>query len=95
MTTTNTVLAELQAAHPDLDFQVIDKVETAYADEAQYPDQLIGFLSKDVLIVEPFRSTCGRFTAMPDSDYGLSESAARLIRDHNCPLPPSPLAPSL
>jgi hypothetical protein len=37
---------------------------------------VIGFEHNGMLIHEPFRSSCGRFSANPESDYGISEIEA-------------------
>lgn len=83
MNTTNTLLAALQAAHPDMTFETVEKADTAHADDDRYASTLIGVVAQDVLIVDPFESSCGRFVADPMRDHGIPEAAANAILAHN------------
>lgn len=83
MTTSCTLTADLQTAHPNLTFKVVEKAVTAHARDAGYAKTLIGMLAQDVLIVDPFVSSCGRFSVQPEDAYGIPESAAKLILAHN------------
>lgn len=94
MTTTSALLAELQAVNPDLTFDIVAKAETAYADDAGYAGTLIGVLAQDVLIVDPFTSSCGRFSVNPEDAYGLPEACARQLLAHNCTPTPTSSTPT-
>lgn len=83
MTTTSTLLAALQAAHPDVTFEIVAKGETVYADDADYAKTLIGVLAEDMLIIDPFSSSCGRFDVDPHAAYGLPNAAASMLLRHN------------
>lgn len=83
MTTTNILLAAFQAAYPDLTFETIDKAETVHAEDAEYAGTLIGVVVDDVLIVDPFVSSCGRFDVDPDEAYGLPAALAKQLLAHN------------
>jgi hypothetical protein len=83
MTPSSTLADNLQTAHPDLTFQVVTKAQTAFADDAEYADTLVGVVVEDVLILDPFVSSCGRFRVLPEEAHGIPESAAKLILAHN------------
>lgn len=88
MTMTTTLLDALQAAHPGLTFETVEKVETAHAGDAAYAPTLIGVLVQGVLIVDPFVSSCGRFSVNPEEAYGLPDADAKQLLSHN--LAPAP-----
>ena len=92
MTKTHTLLAELRDTCPHLDFQYVQQADTVHADDPTSPCQLIGFLWQDIIIVDPFTSSCGRFQAAPNEVYGLPNFAALSIHAHNCPLQLDPTA---
>lgn len=81
--TTNILIAALQAAHPELTFEIVAKAETAYVDDAEYADTLIAVVNEDMLIVNPFMSSCGRFDVDPHVTYGLPTAAANGLLKHN------------
>jgi hypothetical protein len=81
--TTNILIAALQAAYPELTFENTEKAETAYVDDAEYADRLIGLLADDMLIIDPFSSSCGRFDVDPHATYGLPLAAANEVVRHN------------
>jgi hypothetical protein len=94
MTTSNTLAAELQTAHPDLTFEVVEKAATAHADDARFATTLIGVLAQGVLIVDPFASSCGRFGVQPEDAHGIPESVAKLMFAHNLLLAPTTSTPN-
>jgi len=83
MKTTNTLLAALRASHPEITFETVEKADTAHADDDRYASTLIGVVAQDVMIVDPFESSCGRFVADPMRDHGIPEAAANAILAHN------------
>lgn len=83
MTTTNILLAAFQAAYPALSFETVTKVETVHADDSEYAETLIGVAVNDVLIVDPFVSSCGRFDVEPEEAYGLCAALAKQLVAHN------------
>jgi hypothetical protein len=92
--TTNILIAALQAAHPELTFEITEKADTAYVDDAEYADRLIGLLADDMLIIDPFTSPCGRFEVNPHVTYGLPSAAAIDLLRHNQPPAPSDSTPA-
>jgi hypothetical protein len=92
--TTNILIAALQAAHPELTFEITEKAETAYVDDAEYADRLIGLLVDDMLIIDPFASSCGRFDVDPHVSYGLPLAAAKEVVKHNKAPAPTNLTPA-
>lgn len=88
MTPTNNILAALQADYPDLLFVTADKASTGHVDDPDFADELIGVLSDDTLIVDPYTSSCGRFDAQPEVDHGIPEALAKRLLAHN--LAPAP-----
>lgn len=87
MTTTQTpaigLSTKLRAAHPDLSFDVVGKADTAFADDPTYNEELIGVLIGDFLIIDPYLSSCGRFSVSPEEAYGIPAEVAAAIRTHN------------
>lgn len=92
--TTNILMAALQAAHPELTFEITEKAETAYVDDAEYADRLIGLLAYEMLIIDPFTSSCGRFEVDPHVTYGLPMAAADELLRHNQPPAPTESTPA-
>lgn len=95
MTTTDTLLGTLRAAYPTLTFDTVRKAETAHVDDDRYADLLVGVTVRDVLITDPYESTCGRFAVDPEKEYGIPAPAADAILQHNAfPIAPNPAAPA-
>jgi hypothetical protein len=74
---------KLHAAHPDLSFDIVGKADTAYADDPTYNEELIGVVTQDMMIVDPYTSSCGRFTVLPEEAYGIPADVAADIRANN------------
>lgn len=83
MTTTESLLATLRATYPMLTFGTIRKADTAHVDDDRYAALLVGVMVQDVLITEPYESTCGRFAIDPEKTYGIPAPAADAILQHN------------
>lgn len=84
MTNTQRIVARLRTQHPRIDFQIISKSDTAYADDDAVPAQLIGVVVDGMQIHDPFASSCGEhFTADPETEYGLPKAVAEQIKKHN------------
>lgn len=45
--------------------------------------EVVGFVHEDMFIYDPFHSSCGRFEADPEKDYGLSKKAAEILAAEN------------
>lgn len=86
MTPTDSLLATLRATYPTLTFSAVRKANTAHADDDRYADLLVGANVRDVLITEPYESTCGRFVVDAEEAYGIPAQAADAIMQHNAPL---------
>lgn len=85
MNKTNTLLAELRATNPNLTFEAAHKAETAYADDEEYADELVGVVVDDVLIVDPTTSSCGRFDVDSAAEYGIPKVVCDAIIQNNKP----------
>jgi len=83
MTKTDSLLTNLRATYPMLTFDTVQKAHTAHVDDDRYADLLVGALVRDVLITEPYESTCGRFAVDPEKTYGIPAPAADAILQHN------------
>jgi len=74
---------QLVAAHPSLSFDIVGKADTAFADDPTYNEELIGVVTQDMMIVDPYISSCGRFTVSPEEAYGIPAAVAVQIRANN------------
>jgi len=93
MTMTESLLATLRATYPMLTFGTIRKDDTAHVDDDRYAGLLVGAMVRDVLITEPYESTCDRFAVDPEKTYGIPAPAADAILQHNAATTtPSPAA---
>lgn len=68
--------------YPTFSFAMVGKVESGIND-ADVPDQLISLGFEGMSIIDPFSSSCGRFSVAPSEAYGLGEQDALLIKEHN------------
>ncbi|WP_036210225.1 hypothetical protein [Massilia sp. LC238] len=66
-----------------MSFDVVGKADTAFADDPTYNEELIGVLTQDMLIIDPYISSCGRFAVSPEEAYGIPAEVAAAIRTHN------------
>lgn len=85
MTKTNTLLAQLREANPTLTFDTMPKAESAYVDDEEYVDELIGVVVDYFFIVDPTTSTCGRFDVDPVDAYGIPQHVTDAMMNHNKP----------
>lgn len=83
MMTTEALLADLRAAHPDLHPQLFMKIETALVDDETIPTELVAVVVDEMLIYDLFASSCGRFEVDPDETYGVPLPFALRIAEHN------------
>ena len=72
----------LLSRYPTFSFAIVSKAESGI-DDADVPDQLISLGFEGMSIIDPFSSSCGRFSVTPSEAYGLSEQDALLIKEHN------------
>lgn len=79
---TNELVTRLQAAYPGREIQVVPKRDTAYVDDTFMPEQLVGMVHEDFLIINPFATECGRFEVDP-SAYGIADVDAHAMHEHN------------
>lgn len=79
---TKAVLEELKALQPSLKLEIVNKEETAYVDD-EVSEFLIAVSTDDEQLIDPFTSSCGRFTVEPEIAYGIDKDIAKIICDHN------------
>ena len=72
----------LVSRYPKFSFEIGSKQESGI-DDIKAPDKLISLGFEDMSIIDPFSSSCGRFSVNPTEAYGLKEQDAQLIRQHN------------
>jgi hypothetical protein len=76
-------VAGLRLAAPLLDFDIVDKASTAYVDEADAPQQLVGINIDGALILDFFSSESGMSDVDPEVVYGVPKAIALEIKKHN------------
>ena len=76
-------VAGLRLAAPLLDFEIVDKASTAYVDEPDAPEQLVGINIDEVLILDLYPSESGMSDVDPEVMYGVPNAIALEIKMHN------------